>query len=460
MSSPAEDDDFAQALLVAKLLPAERIESARKGLNGVSLAEKLVSERALTLEVKEIIEDRIRTKQRGPLKRLGNYVLVKKLGEGGMGAVFLGLLMEERVVKDGETSVSRQVAIKVLKKELTQNNTAMADRFMREAKSAIKLRHENIVSAKDVGEEEGYFFYVMDYSVGEPLDALLKRDKLVPVPRALEIMTQAARGLEYAHGLGFIHRDIKPANIYLVQDGPAKLLDFGLVKQLQVGGSYQDGLTAPGTLMGSPHYISPEQIRADKVLDGQTDIYSLGATFFHLVTGKPPFQGDSAGTVIMMHMSVAPADPRKLNGQVSPELSRIILKMLAKERQFRYKNCQDLLVDLEGLQKSGSAKSEGGPAPNKENIEAPIFIDTLMQSPKSSATASKSRNPENVTTMIDPNNTNATTLVSPMSQATTMVTTPVSPPRGDLPTQVLADERSSPHAAEAPSKKHWWQFWK
>lgn len=340
MSTAETEEAFVKVLLESGVLSADKAESARKAkasANGETIGDVLVKEGAIRKEVKDVIETRIREGHTGPLKKLGNHLLIRKLGEGAMGAVFMGLAL------DGDAPA--QVAIKVLKKELTHGNKNLVDRFLREAQSAVKLRHENIVSAKGVSEEDGFHFYVMDYFEGEPLDVVLKREKRLQPSRALDVIIDAAKGLGYAHGLGFIHRDIKPANIYLVKDGPAKLLDFGLVKNMDT--SSQEALTAPGTVMGSPHYISPEQVKGGKDLDRRTDIYSLGATLFHMVCGRPPFQGSSAATVIMAHISQSPPEPSSLASDVPPGLSKVIMRMMTKEKDQRYPSCDVLLQDLD-----------------------------------------------------------------------------------------------------------------
>lgn len=360
------EEIFVKVLIDSGLTTADKIEAARKAKASAgdqSLGDLLVKDGSLKPQIREAVENRVTTGHTGPLKKLGKYLLVRRLGEGAMGAVFLGLELE------GDSE--KRMALKVLKKELTQGNEALVERFMREASSALTLQHENIINAKGMGEEAGLHYYVMDYFDGEPLDAVLKRETKISFDRAVKIIIDAAKGLAYAHGLGFIHRDIKPANIYLTFNGPAKLLDFGLVKNVALPN--QNALTVTGTVMGSPHFISPEQVRGEKNLDRRTDIYSLGATLFHMVCGRPPFQGNSPATVIMMHVSQPPPNPSTLSSDVPPGLSKIILTMMAKERDKRYPNCEKLLEDLIEVQAGREPKycaTLEAPSPSSEELMA------------------------------------------------------------------------------------------
>ena len=415
MSTVVTDETFIQALLEAKLVPPGKVEEAQKAReagNAESATDYLVQSGEIPAALKEVVEQRLQTGVKSPLKKLGQYVLIQKLGEGGMGAVFKGITLASGPLKD--ETFGTYVAIKVLKKEISDNKN-LVDRFQREAVSAVRLRHENVVSARGVGHDDGFHFYVMDFFEGEPLDAIIKRDKRVPAARATEIIMDAARGLEYAHQLNFIHRDIKPANIYVTAAGPSKLLDFGLVKNIDTPN--QQALTAPGTMMGSPHYISPEQVRAEAELSGQTDIYSLGATLFHLVCGRPPFQGDSAAMVIMAHVSQPVPDPRSLAPDVSEGLMKVIFKMLAKERKDRYKNCTELLADLQ-LVKEGKVP------------------ETAVLATFSPETASVLNKPidENAPTVIDTSGTAAT---------------------------IMLGKDGRPMLTAKPlAPKTWWQFWR
>jgi len=348
-SESAAAPTFIEILKQAGLLPPERIASLEAAAAaGHPPAEAAVRSGALPQAVVDALVQSLDAPQRIPPLRIGRFLALRKLGEGGMGAVYRGIQLDDSA--DGRTA-GQPVAIKLLKKEAVTDQHEFAERFLREARSALTLRHPNITGGLEAGEYEGNPFYVMEYFKGESLDLLLKREKHVATARALEIVIQAARGLEFAHKLGFVHRDIKPGNLYLTAEGATKLLDFGLVKNTNPG---QEALTAPGTMVGSPNYISPEQVRGNMVVDGRADIYSLGCTFYHLVTGRQPFGGATTATVILKHLNDPPPDPRVLAPDLSTGLVQVLFKMLSKDRDQRYRDCTSLLADLTAI-KEGRA---------------------------------------------------------------------------------------------------------
>ncbi|MGD0092842.1 MAG: DUF2950 family protein, partial [Planctomycetota bacterium] len=213
----------------------------------------------------------------------------------------------------------------------------------REAKAAGKLNHENIVCAHNVGEEMGLHFIVMEYCEGEPLNKMLKQEQRLPAAKAVEITVQIARGLKHAHDHGVIHRDIKPANVIVSTQGVAKILDLGLSKNI---GDPQSFNTVTGATMGTAHYMSPEQARGDKTIDHRTDIYSLGATLFELLTGRPPFQGNTTG-LILAHLMEPVPDPRSVQADIPEDLAHLVIKMLAKDPAQRPSDCGVLIAALE-----------------------------------------------------------------------------------------------------------------
>ncbi len=268
------------------------------------------------------------------VQRLGHFKLLRKLGEGGMGTVFLA----------EDLNLGRQVALKVLAKK-DSADTTLAARFRREAKAAGHLNHRNIAGAFEVGEDHGYCYYAMEYCDGEPLDARLKHEHVLSVETAFGIAAQVAAGLQYAHQHGIIHRDIKPGNVIVGSDGIAKILDLGLSKNL--ADAEKSFNTISGTALGTPHYISPEQARGDEQLDGRTDVYSLGATLFHLVTGRTPFEGATSAVVMAKHISGRVPDPREIRPELSSDAAHVILKATAKQRADRYRDCAQFMHDLE-----------------------------------------------------------------------------------------------------------------
>jgi len=296
----------------------------------------------------------------GTVSQLGPYRLLNKLGEGGMGAVYLA----------DDPAQQRKVALKVLPRSASAN-VELIKRFRREADAVAKLRHPRIIQGFGAGEDKGFHYFAMEYCDGEPLDRLLKREKLVPAPRALEIATAVAQGLKHAHDQGFIHRDIKPANVFLGKDGSLKILDLGLSKNLSE--AERSFTTVTGAVMGTPHYISPEQAQGDKGIDGRTDIYSLGSTFYHLLTGRTPFEGDSAVEIMYKHVHGVMPDPQDLKEDIPDAYVHVLRRMMAKSPADRYANCGDLLQDLDELQRGGTPKT------------------VLLDSKKSTIAASKGR---------------------------------------------------------------------
>ncbi len=261
------------------------------------------------------------------LGRLGMYQVLKLLGAGGMGMV---LLAEDPILK-------RHVAVKALRPELAKNETAR-QRFLREARATAAIDHPNIIHINQVGEEGGIPFLVMPWLKGEPLDARLLREKRLPVADAILIAKQIAEGLAEAHKNGLIHRDIKPANIWLSgKVGAAasrlvvKILDFGLVRDV-VGDSAH--LTKPGTVLGTPAYIAPEQARGDKV-DFHCDLFSLGAILYRMLTGELPFKGENPVTRLMAVTTDTPDAVRTLNPDVPVALDELVMQLLAKEPEQR-----------------------------------------------------------------------------------------------------------------------------
>jgi len=341
MAGPVSDDVFARYINQIGNATLEQIDAAKavqaeQAGSGVlfSLADVLVQQNILTAAIRANIEKKLRAQQDGGLKQLGNYKLLKKLGEGGMGTVYLA----------EDTHAQRKVALKVLPKKHAADSEFLT-RFRREAQATGKLNHVNIIAAYSTGEDMGHHFYAMEFCEGDPLDKLLKNQRVLPWDKALEIVTQVARGLKHAHDHGFIHRDIKPPNIFITAEGVAKILDLGLSKN--IGDSTQSFNTQSGVALGTPHYISPEQARGDKSIDGRTDIYSLGATFYHLVTGETPFQGSTAAMIMMKHLTDQLPNPQDIRDDIPDGVVQVIQKMMTKDPADRYADCEELLADLE-----------------------------------------------------------------------------------------------------------------
>ncbi len=342
-AAPVSDDNFALFTSRSGMASPAQIDQARKlqasrAEQGVhlSLPDALINSGAITPAQRQAVEKRMLAQNSGGIQQLGNYKLLKKLGEGGMGAVYLA---EDLVAQ-------RKVALKVLPIEHSSDASSLS-RFRREAKAIGKLNHVNVIGAFAIDEDMGFHYYVMEYCQGEPLDAVLKREKQLSIPRAMEIMQQAVLGLQHAHAHSIIHRDMKPANIFITSDNVVKILDLGLSKN--VSDSEQSFTTQSGVILGTPHYISPEQALGERDVDGRTDIYSLGATLYHLVTGQTPFNGSSAAVVLTKHLNEQLPNPKDLRPDIPDSVVQLIQKMMAKKPVNRYPNCDELLEDVERI---------------------------------------------------------------------------------------------------------------
>jgi len=270
----------------------------------------------------------------GKKRFLGEYELIERLGRGTMGVVFLAR----------HPKLDKPVAVKVLSPRLA-NNEDYVNRFVREAKAAARLNHTNVIGAIDVGDTGKYKYFVMEYVEGPTIADLLNRGGAMAEERAVGMVIQVAKGLDHAHRCGFVHRDVKPANVILTPDGTVKLCDLGLSKEIEEGG----GDTQEGQSMGTPDYISPEQARGEMDIDIRTDIYALGATLFHMVTGQVPFAGPTPAVVMTKHLTEPLPEPRAVNPVVSPACARVVRKMMAKHRADRYQTPEELIIDLEGI---------------------------------------------------------------------------------------------------------------
>jgi serine/threonine-protein kinase len=240
--------------------------------------------------------------------------------------------------------LKRPCAVKLIRPEQAGDRQVLA-RFEREVQMTARLSHWNTIEIYDYGRtEEGTFFYVMEYLPGLSLEELLDRHGPLPAERVVHLLRQTCQGLREAHGIGLIHRDIKPGNIFVAQRGGlydvAKLLDFGLVKRLTAVDSTR--LTAEGSISGTPLFMSPEQARGLDDIDARSDIYSLGAVGYMLLTGRPPFDGKSPVDVIVALSHDDPVPPSKVQPQVPADLESVILRCLAKNPADRFPDAESL----------------------------------------------------------------------------------------------------------------------
>jgi serine/threonine-protein kinase len=272
-------------------------------------------------------------------QRLGQYRLLRELGHGGMGQVFLA---EHQLLK-------RPCAVKVIHSEHVADPSALA-RFEREVRSTASLSHWHTVEVYDYGHtEDGTFYSVMEYLPVMNLAELVKRFGPLPIARALHFLRQTCSALKEAHRQGMIHRDLKPANIFAAERGGifdvTKLLDFGLVADPRQAGWITTDMSSP--FAGSPHYMSPEQAQGQLDIDPRSDIYSLGAVGYFLVTGRPPFEGRSPWQVMLAHARHAVQPPSQLRCEVTAELEAVLLKCLAKRPEHRYPDVTQLAEALD-----------------------------------------------------------------------------------------------------------------
>jgi len=263
-------------------------------------------------------------------KRVGNYEILKELGKGGMSTIYLAI----------QKSLDRRVAIKELL-PLLKTDTEMVERFKREAKASASMAHEGIVNIFDFWVERGSYCLAMEYLEGKDLGEVIETMGTIPVDPTVTIASKAADALHYAHQRGIIHRDVKSGNIFITQKGEVKLTDFGI--------AYVPGkspLTQPGIAIGTPEYMSPEQIRGEKT-DPRSDIFSLGVVLYEMLTGTRPFGEDGDEEVIASVLSKKPKGPRKLNREVPWGLQRLTMRCLQKKPEKRFLTMEDLKISLD-----------------------------------------------------------------------------------------------------------------
>jgi predicted Ser/Thr protein kinase len=266
-------------------------------------------------------------------QRIGSFVVIGKLGEGGMGAVY----------KAHDPSLDRTVALKLLPPHLAADEAFVA-RFKREATAAAKFSQSNLVHVYAVGEDAGTHYIAMEFVEGESLQKRIQRTGQLACDEALAIAISAAEGLRYAWTKAqLVHRDIKPDNILLSNDGDVKVADLGLAKLRESGST---NFTQTGTVMGSPHYISPEQGRGDKDVDFRSDIYSLGCTLYHMLAGRPPYEGDNLASLIHKHVYESPPDLAAARPDCPATVASLVKRMMAKDRAKRPANYDELIAEL------------------------------------------------------------------------------------------------------------------
>jgi serine/threonine-protein kinase len=271
-------------------------------------------------------------------QRIPGYRIQKKLGAGAMATVFLA----------HQLSLDRSVAIEVLPKKFS-DNAKFIERFYKEGRAAAQLNHPNIVAAYDVGQAGEHHYFVMEYIDGPTVYDRLVKDKRMSETDAIKIVIGVAKALEHANKRGFIHRDIKPKNIMLNSQGVVKLADLGLARAMS---DKEAAKAEAGRAYGTPYYISPEQIRGEIKIGPQADIYGLGATFYHMVTGRVPFEGKNPSAVMHQHLKSQLEPPDHLNPKLSAGCAQVIEMMMMKDPAERYQTATDLLHDLQLISES------------------------------------------------------------------------------------------------------------
>ncbi len=339
-----EDFRYGQLAIEGRLITPDQFDAAMDEVkqNGKGLAEILVKHswvdaqtaERLSKAMRRIIRDE-RAKSEGGLlvrKQIAGYKLNRRIGEGGMGEVYLA----------EQLTMHRTVALKILHPKWADDEE-FRKRFLLEARAAGKLSHVNLIQVYDVGKYQGKYYFSMEYIDGVTVEDLIKHESRMPLEKAVDIVIQVGQALKYLSANDIVHRDIKPANIMMTKDGTVKLGDFGFIQSV-----YDAELMQEGTTIGTPDYISPEQARGERNLDVRSDIYSLGASLFHMLTGDTLFRG-SCSKVMRDHIDTEPPDIDKLRKDLPKDMVRLVKKMVAKDPIDRYQSSDELIADLELL---------------------------------------------------------------------------------------------------------------
>ena len=386
---------FVEHLTDSGLMSTEEVSAFEDGLppeqrpsDVQGLARELVKSGKLTrYQVQAVYQGRTR----GLV--LGDYVVLDKIGAGGMG----------QVLKARHRRMERIVALKVLPTRTMKSPDAVK-RFQREVKAAARLEHPNIVTAYDAGEADGIHFLVMQYVDGKDLSEIVRERGPFPVQQAVDCILQTARGLEYAHGEGVIHRDIKPANLLLDTKGNVQILDMGLARMDAAigptGATGAERLTDSGQVMGTCDYMAPEQAEDTHAADHRADIYSLGCTLYRLLTGKLPYAADMPIQVLVKHREAEIPSLCEARPDVPAELEGIFRKMMAKRPEDRYQSMTELIADLE----SHMATKEKEPLAAAEfssDVALTEFLQGLSQGGSTTKKAARVRTEETVARHVD-----------------------------------------------------------
>jgi serine/threonine-protein kinase len=340
----ASDSYVSRSVVDAKLATAEEVQACRakqqkyrEAGRPVKLADLMVKAGVVTKSQLRRMANPAEDSAGHSLQQIPGFQILQKIGSGAMASVY----------KARQLSLDRIVAIKILPKRLSED-PSFVERFEKEGQAAAKLSHNNIVQAIDVGEYGGYHYFVMEYVDGKTVYDEMTEIRRYSEERALGIATQICRALEHAHARGLIHRDVKPKNIIITNDRTAKLADMGLARE---AGDTKKAAEEKGRAYGTPYYISPEQIRGVVDVDFRADIYSMGATLYHMITGRVPFEGPNPAAIMHKHLKEVLTPPDHLNSSISTGLAEVVERAMAKDRNARYQSTRDLLSDLELVQR-------------------------------------------------------------------------------------------------------------
>ncbi|MEM9083744.1 MAG: serine/threonine-protein kinase [Planctomycetota bacterium] len=315
------------------LLAIDEHRKSAEGDPNASLADLLVKHEVVTRRQIDRIRAQADAERKG--QTIPGYKLMGKLGAGAMAVVY----------KAKQMSLDRMVAIKILPRKYS-NNAQFIERFYAEGRAAASLNHPNIVQAIDVGQAGEFHYFVMEYVDGTTVHDLIVQNKRYTELEAVDVTIATAEALHHAHSKGLIHRDVKPKNIMITSSGTVKLADLGLARAMSDKEAAEE---EKGKAYGTPYYISPEQIRGETTVDGRADLYSLGATLYHMLTGSIPYNGKNPTEVMKKHLSSELVPPDHVNPKLSAYVSEVVEMMMAKSRSKRYQSAEDVLIDLRAV---------------------------------------------------------------------------------------------------------------
>jgi serine/threonine protein kinase len=339
-----EDFRYGQLAIEGRLITPDQFDLAMDKVreSSRSLSDILVGEGTidvttadrLTKALRRIVRDERAKSEGGMLvkKQIGGYKLIRRIGEGGMGEVYLA----------EQLTMHRTVALKILHNKWADDEE-FRKRFLLEARAAGKLSHQNLIQVYDVNKYQGKYYFSMEFIDGVTVEDLIRHEGAMPVEKVIDICMQVCQALKYLTLHGIVHRDIKPANIMVTKDGTVKLGDFGFIQSV-----WDSELMQEGTTIGTPDYISPEQARGERNLDVRSDIYSLGASLFHMLTSRTLFSG-SCSQVMRDHIDTEPPKLEDLRKDLPKDLLRIMRKMTAKQPIDRYQSPEEVIKDMEML---------------------------------------------------------------------------------------------------------------